>query len=234
MRLTGAGFAVWKDDHSLPLGAPFVEEISNAVDSDKHVLLIVSAAALHSEWLKFEINLAETAPRRMIPILIEGIKADQLPLNLRMRHCLPMQKDDWRALDKLVDHLEGQGIARLVNLSGHTDLQVSNGLLLGSAAFRQANLASPEAVTAYGVELARFVLPYLREARAGIVPPGHAPAACVMLAYLLGEWNNLPRIFVTHRNEQGVFQVDGTKPLALQAVRDQAFADRSQRDAQRG
>ena len=40
-RLTWAGFQVWKDDRSLPLGAPFAEEISKAVGAYDNVLLIV-------------------------------------------------------------------------------------------------------------------------------------------------------------------------------------------------
>lgn len=228
-RLTWAGFQVWKDDRSLPLGAPFAEEISKAVGAYDNVLLIVSSAAIQSHWVQFEANLAETARRRLIPILIEPIEPERLPLYLRMRAYLMMENSDWRALHKLVDHLEDQKIARLVNLSGRTDFQVTNGLLLGNAPFRFPDLISPDELIAYGIELARFALPYLREVHAGVIPPGHAPVACVTLAYLLGELNSLPRLFVTHQNAHGLFQVDGSRPLALQDVRNQGFRDRSNR-----
>lgn len=226
-RLVGAGYAVWKDNYSLRLGAPFVAEITQAIESHEHVLLVVSSAALQSHWVDFETNLAETARQRIVPILIDGLAEDKLPLNVRMRHCLRMGQNGGLALHQLVNHLEGTAIPRIVNLSGHALARVTNALVLEDAPFRKVDLREPDAVRAYGIELAQLALPYLQQANAGLVPPGLAAVACVTLAYLLGEWNALPRLYVPHRYAEGSFQIDGAKSLALQDVRELGFQNRS-------
>ncbi|RIK38685.1 MAG: hypothetical protein DCC57_20730 [Chloroflexi bacterium] len=226
-RLTGAGYIVWKDDRSLPLGASFAEEISNRIGEQDHVLILVSGAALQSQWVQFELNLAETARQRIIPILIEPVEDERLPLNLRMRYCLRLDEDEGMALHRLVNHLDGSSIPRIVNLSGHTSLRVKNGLILKEAPFRHVKLADPDEITAYGVELARLALPYIQDANAGIVPPGLASLACVTLAYLAGARNDMPKMFAPHSNEQEPFQIDGARPISLRDVRHSGFQDRS-------
>lgn len=227
-RLQEAGYTVWKDDHNLPLGAPLVKALSDAVESHEHVLLVLSTAAIDSDWVEFETTMAETARRRIIPILIEPLAHEQLPLYLQRRYYLRMAQSDGMALHRLVNHLEGAAIQRVVNLSGQQSLTAKSALILDEAHFQQVELSAPDTVVAYGVDLARFALPYIRQANAGLVLPGLAPVAGVALAYLLGEYNAMPRIFIPHRNDQGVFQIDGMKPLTLQDVRDRGFSQRKQ------
>src|SRR5215217_5468810 len=83
-RLTGAGYAVWKDDHSLFLGRNFPSAIANAIGEHDYFLVLLSAAALQSDWVEDEINMATVARRPIIPIVLADL---EIPLYLRRIHC---------------------------------------------------------------------------------------------------------------------------------------------------
>lgn len=223
VRLSGCGYEVFLDHRSLTLGDSFLRAISNAVEQQDFVLVLLSKAALESEWVQKEIDMATVAERRIIPIVLEDL---EVPLHLKMIHYLEMKKgtNDWPALHKLVNNLNnGKSIPRVYNM-GREDVEVHGALVLGQSGRIQADLNDPQSIAEVAIKLAESALPYIKEAGAGVVPPGHPAVACVVLAHLLGTMNQMPTLFCTHNPGNGKFRIDGGKSISLQNIREHGFA----------
>ena len=228
-RLSGCGYEVWKDDHAIPLGASFPSALSNALEQERDVILLITEAALKSEWVKDEIDMAMTAGRRVIPVILNEIKDEDVPLMIRKLNWLVMKDgtNDWKALHRLVDHLEGGvSISRAYNMSGHKDIEIAGVLVLGHSDFGHADLSDPASITEIAKNIVEEALPCI-QAGAGIVPPGHPALACTSLAYLLGITNQMPRLFNTFKNTDGKFAIGKEAFVSLQDVRDAGFEYRS-------
>jgi hypothetical protein len=229
-RLSDCGYDVWIDKHGIQLGASFSRAISNALEEECDVIVLLSQAALKSTWVGSEIEMAVTAERRVIPVLLEGVEEDNIPLMMRKLNWLEMKAgvEDWEALNRLVDHLEdGKSIPRVYNLSGHKDFKVREILVLGHSDFVYPDLSDSAAVIEASKKLAQEVLPYIKIG-AGIVPPGHPAIASSTLAVLLGTTNEMPKLFYTFKDSEGKFGIHKEVFIALQDLRDSGFAYRSQ------
>jgi hypothetical protein len=227
IRLTGCGYEVFKDDHSLPLGTSFPRAISNAVGQQDYFVVLLSAAALESEWVQKEIDMATVAQRQIIPIVLEEL---EIPLYLKTIQCLEMRAgtNDWLALHKLVNHLNnGKSIPRVYNMSGHKDIEVNGVLVLGHSDFGHVDLSNSLSISDTARKMAESALPFIRQAGAGIVPHGHPALACSILAYLLGTTNQMPTLFYTHPLENRKFGISGDRSISLQDIRNQGFEYRS-------
>lgn len=223
IRLTGCGYEVWKDNHSLPLGSSFPKEISNAVGQQEYFIVLLSAASMASAWVQDEIDIAKVARRQIIPIMLEEV---EVPLYLRTIQCLEMRAgiNDWRALHQLVNHLgNGQSIPRVYNMSGHKDIEVNGVLMLGHSEFGHVDLSDPKSIADTAQTMAEAALPFIKEAGAGVVPHGHPALACCILAHLLGTTNQMPPLFYTYRLDNGKFGISGDRFVSLQNIRDLGF-----------
>ncbi|MBF0549003.1 MAG: toll/interleukin-1 receptor domain-containing protein [Deltaproteobacteria bacterium] len=204
--LTGAGYEVWKDDHSLQLGSRFPKELSKALSDYDYFLVLLTTAALESDWVKDEIDMAIAAKRHIIPIVLEDIV---IPPYLNMIHCLEMKEKakDWLALHRLVDHLgDGKNIPRVYNMAGHNEFEVRGILVLDHSefvGFACPDLDDPSSLAKIAESMAEAALPYIKQAGAGIVPPRHSTLACSILSHLLGAQGQMPRLFYTHKSESG-------------------------------
>ncbi|MBF0549004.1 MAG: toll/interleukin-1 receptor domain-containing protein [Deltaproteobacteria bacterium] len=227
-RLMGAGYAVFKDDHSLTLGSSFPTELSKALGDHNYFLVLLTTAALESNWVRDEIDMAIVAELNIIPIVLEDI---EIPLYLKKRHCLMMKErtNDWEALHKLVNDLgDGKNIPRVYNMSGRKDFEVKGILILGHSEFVLADLKDPSSMANIAESMAEKALPYIERAGAGIVPPGHSALACSILAHLLGTRGQMPRLFYTHKPGPDNFCINSEVYVALQDMRDAGFEYRSQ------
>jgi hypothetical protein len=102
--LTEAGFNVWWDKASMPSRAlTFLHEIAVAIDAADRVLLIVSPAALRSEYVRAEWQYALVADKVVTPVLRAG-GFDLLPAELKGTHCEDVRpsRDSRDALDAIV------------------------------------------------------------------------------------------------------------------------------------
>jgi TIR domain len=228
-RLKGCGYEVWKDNHSLPLGGSFPKEISNAMDRMDFVLVLLSAAAVASDWVQEEIDMAKVARRQMIPILLEQT---EVPPYLKTIHSLELKAgiNDWRALHQLVNHLgAGSSLPRVYNMSGYPDIEVNGALVLGHSEFGHVDLSSPQSIADTARTMAEAACPFIREAGAGIVPHGHPALACGILAHLLGITNQLPPLFYTSKLETGKFGIRGDRFVSLQNMREVGLESRNRK-----
>lgn len=75
--IEAAGFQTWLDEKELVPGDPLAKKISDALDSARVVLVVVSSGSIASRWLSFELNKATDrmvkGECRVIPIIIEKV-----------------------------------------------------------------------------------------------------------------------------------------------------------------
>jgi hypothetical protein len=227
-RLSGAGYSVWKDNHNIPLGKPFPGEISKSVIEADYFVILLSKSAVKSSWVDEEVNTAKASQRHIIPILLDELT---LPPSLSSLNYLDMINPTtrWKALHRLVNNLDdGKTIPRVYNMSGHSDIEVDGVLVLDHSSFKYANLDSPDSVYENAEKLAKSALPYLKDANAGIVPHGHSTLALTTLAYLLGVFNQMPKIYWPQKNVNGQFGISKENHLSLQDIRDQGLIFREE------
>lgn len=216
-RLQGAGYEVWLAEYDLPAGTVIGRGLEKAIVEHDLVLLMVEQTTVDSQWTGFQSDLALHSKEKIIPIAIDNA---QLPPRFQTRQSVAMRgPDDWRALHRLVNDLGGEAIPRVVNLSGRADLQATDILVLADIAVPAVDLARPDSLIQVGTELGRSVLPYLNEDKqttVGLVPPGLAPLAAALLAYLIGHENQLPHLFWPFPSANGRFGISGSVTVDLQ------------------
>jgi hypothetical protein len=76
-RIEREGFTVWLDERELVAGDSLARNISDALDSARVVLVVVSKASIKSKWLSFEVNKATDrmvkGECRVIPAVVETV-----------------------------------------------------------------------------------------------------------------------------------------------------------------
>jgi hypothetical protein len=70
--LRKANLSGWMDASDLATGSSIASEVRNALNHASAVLVLLSPASLHSQWVQFEIGAAEALGKPIIPVLIEG------------------------------------------------------------------------------------------------------------------------------------------------------------------
>lgn len=226
-RLQGAGYTVWKDDHNIPLGLNFPEQLSNNVVESDYFVVLLTHDSISSDWVTDEINIAKASKRRIIPVLVHDIN---LPPSLIALNSLDMSVEScrWRSLNDLVTNFtEGDEIPRVYNMSGHSGIEVKNILVLDHCDFKYADLSNSASVHENAVKLGNSAIPYIVEANSGIVPHGHPALASATLAYLLGAINQMPKLYWTQKNENDKFGIDATCCISLQDMRNLGFENRN-------
>ena len=100
-----AGSSVWHDKE-IRAGDDWDSEIQNALRSASVVVLVVSQAALSSQWVNYEIGSAMSAGIPVIPVLVGEVAS--LPSHLRHIHAVDARGLDSAAIGaKVATALEG-------------------------------------------------------------------------------------------------------------------------------
>ena len=85
-QLRAADVDVWASSTDLLPGANFSAEIAKALDRAEALVVLISPAAMKSEWVRREIQHALGTERfggRLIPVLVEPTPDDDVPWILR-------------------------------------------------------------------------------------------------------------------------------------------------------
>ena len=107
------GLGCWIAPRDVPLGADFGEAIIRAIDETKTTLLLLSAHANASEYVKREVERATSKCKRVIPVRLEDVQPSP-PLEL---HLATRQRvDAWRVPP---DELAAQLAAAVRGEGGH-------------------------------------------------------------------------------------------------------------------
>lgn len=79
-KLIGAGYRVWKDTQSIQGGQKWREMIVEAIDDAQVFVLALSPNSITSVNVRKEIDLAESADKLIIPVIIKNV---ELPIALK-------------------------------------------------------------------------------------------------------------------------------------------------------
>jgi hypothetical protein len=95
-RLESHGFSVTIDFRDFKTGALSVEEMADAVENNRHVIIVLTDHYVKSDWTKFENAMAQTldpgaTERKIIPILRANCR---IPLRLRILVYRDLRNDD--------------------------------------------------------------------------------------------------------------------------------------------
>ena len=86
--LTAAGYRVWRDDQ-LPAHRPYGDVIEERLAAAKAVLVLWSAEAIRSQWVRAEADVARQA-RKLVQVTLDGLLP---PMPFNQVHCLNL--DGW-------------------------------------------------------------------------------------------------------------------------------------------
>jgi hypothetical protein len=89
--LQSSGIQAWYSKRSIASGSEWEHSIRSGLEGSEWVVVVVSANAIGSEWVRCEVDWAlENRPSRLVPLLIDQVRPDQLHLRLRL-----IQAVDW-------------------------------------------------------------------------------------------------------------------------------------------
>lgn len=77
--LQRVGFRVWTDEGITPGTRSWKQEIEKAIRECRCVIVLFSPASAQSQWVRMEIDFAETQRKPMFPLLVRGSEAESLP-----------------------------------------------------------------------------------------------------------------------------------------------------------
>jgi hypothetical protein len=81
-QLTAAGLHAWDSSTDLLPGSDFSREVSRALDRADLLVVLISPAAVKSDWVRREIQYAlgtEKFQDRLIPVLVEPTAKEDVP-----------------------------------------------------------------------------------------------------------------------------------------------------------
>ncbi len=82
-RLRKEGVGVWRDAASLRAGEPFEAEIQRAIERNDHLLVVLSASALKSQWVMREVEMALRRDAPHYPSILIPVRIDDAVLKSR-------------------------------------------------------------------------------------------------------------------------------------------------------
>ncbi len=86
--LRSEGLSVFFDEDTIAPGARVVNTLDEALDSSKAIVLVLTPAALASDWVGMESAIAvhldpNATERRLIPVILEPVDRNAIPLSIR-------------------------------------------------------------------------------------------------------------------------------------------------------
>src|SRR5438067_604294 len=102
--LTAQGITIWLDEENILVGDSITEKIGQGLAQSDFFLIVLSANALASEWLKKELNQALIAEveKRKVHILPVRIDASEIPPLLKDKHFADFAKSYTEGFEKLL------------------------------------------------------------------------------------------------------------------------------------
>ena len=105
--MEGNGVKCWIAPRDIPAGSEYGDEIGNAIQQAKVVVLVFSESASLSLWVKGEINTAFDERKTIIPFRIDNTELTKgLKVMLNQFHWIDSTQDMSSALDELLETIE--------------------------------------------------------------------------------------------------------------------------------
>lgn len=81
--LQRVGFTVWTNTTDIQVGAEFQQVIDRGIEEADNIVYLLSPATVSSPWCQHELEYALSLNKRVIPVLVEAIAPNQIPLGIR-------------------------------------------------------------------------------------------------------------------------------------------------------
>jgi CHASE2 domain-containing sensor protein len=100
-------FTVWTNKTDIQSGTDFVESIYRGIEEADNLVFLMSPASLQSEYCQMEVSHAFSLKKRIIPLLIEQVDIEQIPVELRTLHFIDLTEPQQQEvnIDKLINVL---------------------------------------------------------------------------------------------------------------------------------
>ncbi|MBD2448594.1 TIR domain-containing protein [Nostoc sp. FACHB-152] len=100
-------FTVWTNKTDIQSGTDFVESIYRGIEEADNLVFLMSPASLQSEYCQMEVSHAFSLKKRIIPLLIEQVDIEQIPVELRTLHFIDLTEPQQQQanIDKLINVL---------------------------------------------------------------------------------------------------------------------------------
>jgi serine/threonine protein kinase len=139
-RLQDHGLRVWFDDWCIGIGESIPAAIEHGLETSRNLLLLLSHAALDSQWVTLERQAAlfhdpTNLTRRLIPVATEEINSAKLPFMLRSHRIVSWNRLSAEDFTTLLEACRPS--------SSVQTLPVDDPIAHNSAAYRQAQLTQP-------------------------------------------------------------------------------------------
>ena len=87
--LEGQGFSVTIDRRDLPYGEEWLKELADFIAGADTVVALVSPSFVHSKACNWELAEVRARSKRLVPVVIESVGADDLPETIGKIQLLP-------------------------------------------------------------------------------------------------------------------------------------------------
>ncbi|MEH2289124.1 TIR domain-containing protein [Nostoc sp.] len=100
-------FTVWINKTDIQSGTDFVESIYRGIEEADNLVFLMSPASLQSEYCQMELSHAFSFKKRIIPVLIEQVDIEQIPIELRTLQFIDLTEPQQQEanIDKLINVL---------------------------------------------------------------------------------------------------------------------------------
>jgi hypothetical protein len=129
--LGSSGLNVWWDRDGIEAGDEFPAGIVEAIIRQHHFLFLVSPNSVASKWCRRELARADELGKHIVPLKLQGVDADQTPLELAQLHYVDL-RNGVQAAWPLLSRALGLGLGQAY--SGENDPFARDGRLLRSIA----------------------------------------------------------------------------------------------------
>jgi hypothetical protein len=103
-RLRSTGIETRVDIEDIPIGGPWVTTLEDFIRNADTILFFITPAAMKSQWCLTEVEFAVRFNKRILPVLLEPVPDDVIPLGLaRLQYLIFTDINDERAFNTLVD-----------------------------------------------------------------------------------------------------------------------------------
>ena len=69
----------WMDDTDIAAGSAVGDAVRSAIQKASAVVVLVSPMSVRSQWVSFEVGAAQALQKPIVPILLEGVRAVNVP-----------------------------------------------------------------------------------------------------------------------------------------------------------